>query len=57
MIVSASQGAQVVRKPQSRTGKVVFVLAAVMTGSNELHHWRITVVSCQFLAQRACVTL
>lgn len=57
VIVSASQGAQAVRKPQSRTGKVVFVFAAAMTGSNVLHRCRITVASCQFVAQRGCVTL
>lgn len=28
------------QKPRSQTGKVGFVLAAVLTGSNVLHHWR-----------------
>lgn len=28
------------QKPRSKTGKVGFVLAAVLTGSNVLHHWR-----------------
>lgn len=28
------------QKPQSKTGKVGFVLAPVLTGSNVLHHWR-----------------